>query len=299
MKLDRSFRLLAIATVSAFSACAASHDSPLNPAAALTQSDSHIYITSDGLKSDCYQDLGEIALNETFAQSVVDNRDSRNQRLRELAREKFAAKVDAIINVREQENEAATAVEITGEAVHLENHETLVCAARAMPPVIDSASNAAAGGIVGTVIGGLAASGGSVNGAEAGGAVGATAAAGREVAEHRQQELAAQALISNRLQQQQSEIAQLYQRLAKLIGQQCNSEELSEQDCQQRLLTIQQEVSVTNSDKQDSTTSSPGGPAGTGLTTEYEILNRMQAQQELIHQLQQRIAQTKQAEDDQ
>lgn len=299
MKIDRSFRLLAIASVSLLSACAASHDSSLKPAAALTQSDSHIYVTSEGLKSDCYQDLGEIALNESYAQSVVDSPDSRNLRLRELAREKFGAKVDAIINVREQQNEAGTAVEIAGEAVHLQNHETFVCAARAMPPVIDSASNAAAGGIVGTVIGGLAVNGGSVSGAEAGGAVGATAAAGRQIAEHQQQELAAQTLISNRLQQQQSEIAKLYQQLAKLIGQQCDSEELSEQECQQRLLTIQQQLAVTDAGKQNSTPSTPGSPASTGVTTEYEVLNRMQEQQETIDRLQQRIARIKQAVDDQ
>jgi hypothetical protein len=280
-------------------ACSTSHGSSQTPAPALAQSEGHIYVTSGGLNGDCYQDLGQLTLNESFAQSVVEEEDSQAQRLRELAREKYSAKVDAIINVHEQQNDAGTAVEITGEAVHVQNHETVACAARGIPGVVDSASAAAAGGIVGTVIGGLAVNGGSEYGAEAGGAMGATAAAGMELAKHRQQQQADEAFISDRLDQQRNEIAHLYQQLAKLIEQQCNTEELSEQDCNQRIATVQQQIAKTDEAAQGSKLPGRTASASNGAMTEFQIRNRIQEQQEIIDQLQQRIAQIKQSTDNQ
>src|SRR5215471_14398454 len=106
-------RLSMIATTM-LCACAMSHGSSQTPAPALAQSENHIYVTSGGLNGDCYQDLGQLTVNESFTQSVVETGDSQVQRLRELAREKYSAKVDAIINVREQQNDAGTAVDISG-----------------------------------------------------------------------------------------------------------------------------------------------------------------------------------------
>ncbi|MBV8054361.1 MAG: hypothetical protein JOZ29_08320 [Deltaproteobacteria bacterium] len=291
--IDRWVRL-SIMAAAMLCACAMSHDSSQTSEPALTRSESHIYVTNEGLNGDCYQDLGQLTLNESFAQSVVEAGDSQAERLRELAREKYSTKVDAIINVREQQNDAGTAVEITGEAVHVQNHKTITCAARDLPGVVDSASGAAAGGIVGTLIGGLA--GGNVYGAEAGGAVGATAGAGIELAKHRQQQHAEEAFISGRLEQQRNEIERLYEQLAKLIEQQCNTEELSEQVCNQRIASIQQQIAQTNEPAQRSPLpGSAGTSTSEGALTELQIRNRIQEQQEIIDQLQQRIAQIKQS----
>lgn len=295
LKIKRRVRFTAISAMSMLCACAGSQGSVAKPAPAVAQYEGHIYVSSGGLDGDCYQDLGQITLNESYAQSVVESADSQAQQLRELAREKYASKVEAIINVHEHQNEAGTAVEITGEAVHLQNHETVACAARGMPAVVDSGSAAAAGGIVGTVIGGLVGSGGSVYGAEAGGAMGATAAAGNEIAKHQQQQRAEEAFVSDRLEQQRNQIAQLYQQLAKLIGQQCDNEELSEQECEQRITAVQQQLAQTTAPARTSTPSSKRGSAG--ATSEFGILNRIQEQQEIIDQLEQRIAQIRQSTD--
>jgi hypothetical protein len=266
------------------------------PVPGLVQSeDHHVYVTSEGLNGNCYEDLGQVSLNESYAQSVTEDTGSQAQRLRAIARENYADKVDAVINVHEQQNEAGTTVEVSGEAVHLKNHETVACAARAMPPVIDSAAATAAGGMFGTMVGGLVGGPGYAAGA---GVLGASAVAGREIVKHHQQQQANEILISDRLQQQQSEIAQLYQQLTKLIGQQCESEELSEQECEQRIVAVQRQIANTNGGARTSApTDAASGSASADATTQFGILNRMQEQQETIDQLQRRIAQIKQAGD--
>ena len=275
-------------------ACATSHHSSQGSAAPLAQTEEHhIYVTSADLNGGCYKDLGQVTLSESFAQSVVEDSTAQAQRLRELAQEKYASQVDAVINVRQNQNDVGTAVEITGEAVHIENHQTVACTARAMPAVVDSASAAAAGGIVGTVIGGLAS--GSTYGAEAGGATGASAVAGIELAKHRQQQQAKEAFIGDRLKQQQNEIERLYEQLAKLIEQQCDTEELSQQDCNERIAAVQQQIAkVPESDEKPESEGRSGTSANGSGMTEFQIRNHVQEQQEIINQLQQQIAQIKQ-----
>jgi hypothetical protein len=291
-------RRLCFIVITLFYACAASRGSPTQTAVAPGQPQGHIYVTSSGLNGDCYEDLGQVAVTESFAQSVVEADDSQAQRLRELAREKYSSNVDAIINVHQQQNDAGTAVKITGEAVHLRNHETVACVARDMPGVVDSAAAASAGGIVGTVVGGLAVNGGSVYGAEAGGAMGASAAAGIEMAKHRQQQQAEEAFIGDRLQQQQNEIERLDEQLSQLIQQQCNNEELSAQDCDQRVAAVQQEIAKTNEAAQE--LSSPAAAsASKAAPTDFQVRNRIQEQQEIIDQLELRIAQMKRSNNDQ
>jgi hypothetical protein len=286
-------RLSATAGIAMLCSCTTSSDLPAKQPPELAHPQNHIYVTSGGLDVDCYRDLGQISLNETYAQSIVESADSLAEQMRTLARREYPAKVDAIINVRERQNEAGTAVEISGKAVQLQNHETVACAARGMPAVLDSASAAAGGGIVGTVVGGLAESGGSVYGAESGGAMGATAGAAMELAKHRQQVVAQEAFIGDRLKQQQTEITRLYQKLAKLIGQQCDSEELSEQDCEKRIVAVQTEIADVGAVQTSASTKS-GGSHSNGASAEFSMLNRIQQQQEIINQLQRRIAQSEQ-----
>jgi hypothetical protein len=292
---------LSVFVITMLSACAASHGaSQQQPAPSVAQSEGHhIYVTTRNLDGDCYKDLGPVTFSESFAQSVVAAGDSQAQQLRQLAQEKYASAVDAIINVHQQQNDAGTAVEITGEAVQVENHETVACMARGMPAVADTAAAGAGGGIVGTVIGGLATGGGgSVYGAEAGGAIGATAGAGMELAKQHQQQQANEMFISDRLQQQQTEITQLYQQLTKLVGQQCDAEELSEQDCEQRILAIQQQVRQIAQPAQESKSQGAAvTSASAGTMTEFQVRNRIQEQQEVIDQLQRRITQIKQSTD--
>jgi hypothetical protein len=282
-------------------ACATSHGASQQSSTSLAQSEAHhIYVTSGNLNGDCYKDLGPVTFTESFAQSVVKAGDSQAQQLRQLAQEKYASKVDAIVNVHQQQNDAGTAVQISGEAVQVVNHETVACVARGMPAVADTAAATAAGGIVGTVIGGLAGSAGDagVTGAEIGAGIGASAVAGIELARHRRQQQVNEAFISDRLQQQQDEITQLYQQLTKLIGQQCDTEELSEQDCEQRILAIQQQIAQPAQPAQESRSPGEAGTSASASTmTDFQVHNRIQEQQEIIDQLQQRIAQIKQGTD--
>jgi hypothetical protein len=228
----------------------------------------------------------------------VANADSQAQHIRELALKDYGSRLEAVINVRDHQNSAGTEVDITGEAVQLRNRTSVACAARGMPEVLDSASAAAAGGIVGTIVGGLSQSGGSVYGAEAGGAIGASAAAGNEIAKRRQKQQAQEAFIGDRLEQQRKEIAQLYQQLSKLIGQQCDNEELSEQECEQRITAVQQKLPETAGAEKSEPPSQAVNTAGAAQVSEFGILNRVQEQQEIIDRLQQRIAQIKHSADD-
>jgi hypothetical protein len=280
-------------------ACASSHDSASKAPPSTAQREGHIYVTSGGLDGTCYQDLGKIVLREPYAQFVVASADSQAQQIRDLARKDYGSRVEAVINVREHQNDVGTSVDITGDAVQLRNHTTPVCAARGMPEVLDSASAAAAGGIVGTIIGGLSQSGGSVYGAEAGGAIGASAAAGNEIAKRRQKQQAQEAFISDRLEQQRKEIAELYQQLTKLIGQQCDNEELSEQECEQRITAVQQQLPQTATAQSSESSSKAGTIAGAEPISQFGILNHVQEQQEIIDQLQQRIAQIRRSAGDQ
>lgn len=275
-------------------ACATSHDSASNPPPAAAQHEEHVFVTTGSLDETCYQDLGQIDLTEAYAQFVVASPDSQAQQIRELAQKDYGTRVEAVIDVREHQNDVGTAVDITGEAVQLRNDTTVACAARGMPEVLDSASAAAAGGIVGTLIGGLSQSGGSVYGAEAGGAFGASAVAGSEIAKRRKEQQSQEAFISDRLEQQRKEIAELYQQLTKLIGQQCDNEELSEQECEQRITRIQQQLPQTTTAQISEQSSKPANAAGTEPISQFAVLNRVQEQQEVIDQLQHRIAEIRQ-----
>jgi hypothetical protein len=282
-------------------ACATSHGASQQSSTSPAQSETHhIYVTSGNLNGECYKDLGPVTVTESFAQSVVKAGDSQARQLRQLAQEKYASEVDAVINVHQQQNDLGTAVQISGEAVQIENHETVTCMARGVPAVADVAAATAAGGIVGGVIGGLAGSAGDagVTGAEMGGAIGASAVAGIELARHLRQQQAQEVFISDRLQQQQNEITQLYQQLTKLIGQQCDTEKLSEQDCEQNILAIQQQIAQPAQPAQESKLQAAAGTSASASTmTDFQVRNRIQEQQEIIDELQQRIAQIKQSTD--
>jgi hypothetical protein len=116
----------------------------------------YIYVTAASLPGQCYRDLGEIGFDEPFAAATIDEGGARMaSQLRTLAVAKYPNDVDAVINVLPQQNDAGTAVKITGEAVEIVNHPTITCALRDLPPLIDASAASANAGIIGTIAGGL------------------------------------------------------------------------------------------------------------------------------------------------
>lgn len=254
---------------------------PAAASAAAAPSNRHIYVTAEGLPDACYHDLGAVGFVEPYFDSVIDSDHSKMAgRLRDVAVQKFPDRVDAVINVRTKQNSVGTQVAVAGDAVQLSQHETVECAERTAPGVLDKAALVAAGGMVGTLAGGLAgtAAGMGVTGAMGGAAAGMTAAGGYEIYEHVKNTRAQEAAINNRIQQQRNEIAQLREEVAKLVHQQCQEQELSAAACADRQQALEQ-VSAT-------TVSSPAVPNGAAAdATKFQVLNKIQEQQETIDRL--------------
>lgn len=188
----------------------------------------YIYVTGENLSEQCYRDLGPINVTEPFAQATVDQGDSTMEnRLRALAMKQYPRDADAVIGVHADDNEAGTAVTVTGEAIEVEDHTTPACVLRGMPPVIDSAARTAAGGILGTAVGGLVT--GTPQGAEGAGFFGAAGAATLEVAAHRQREMEHDQAVHDDLVEQRQTIARLQDERARLN--QCQEEETPLDQC--------------------------------------------------------------------
>src|SRR5271163_3546246 len=135
----------------------------------------YIYVTNENFDEQCYRDLGPISLTEPYAQVTVDSADATlANRLRALAMKQYPQDADAVIGVHAEQNDAGTAVTIKGDAVEVLDHTTVVCAIRDAPPALDTAADAAGGGLMGTLVAGLIS--GQPQGAEGGGWLGAAAA---------------------------------------------------------------------------------------------------------------------------
>src|SRR5271163_3267798 len=140
------FAMLMLAT-----ACASQAEAPrdVNP-------NRYIYVTGETLSEQCYRDLGPINVTEPFAQATVEAGDSTMaNRLRALALQKYPNDADAVIGVNVNDNDAGTATTVSGEVVEVEDRTTAACVVRDMPPVVDGVAQAAAGGMLGTIAGGL------------------------------------------------------------------------------------------------------------------------------------------------
>ena len=188
----------------------------------------YIYVTGENLSEQCYRDLGPVNLTEPFAQATVDQGDSTMEnQLRALAMRQYPRDVDAVIGVHSNDNDAGTAVTVTGEAIEVEDHTTPACVLRGMPPIVDSAARTAAGGMLGAVAGGLIT--GTPQGAEGGGYFGAAGAATLEVAAHRQREMEHDQAVHDDLAQQRQTIARLQDERARLN--ECKEEEIPLDQC--------------------------------------------------------------------
>jgi hypothetical protein len=187
-----------------------------------------IYVTSENLSEQCYRDLGPINVTEPFAEATVDQGDSTmEKRLRTLAMQQYPRDVDAVVGVHSNDNEAGTAVTVTGEAVEVEDHTTPACVLRGMPPLVDSAARTAAGGILGAVAGGLVT--GTPQGAEGAGYFGAAGTATLELAAHRQKEMQHDQAVHDELADQRQTIARLQDERAQLN--ECKEEEIPLDKC--------------------------------------------------------------------
>jgi hypothetical protein len=188
----------------------------------------YIYVTSANLAGQCYRYLGPVAFEEPFAAAVTDEGASKlSAEMRKVAVAKYHNDVDAIINVHSEQNDAGTAVKVTGNAVELVNHATLTCALRDLPPIIDSSAAAAGVGIIGTIAGGLLS--GSPNGAMSGGALGAGTVAAQQFVAHQQNEQLEREQLYHRLLEQQRQIRRLLAERGRLTT--CQEQEIPLAEC--------------------------------------------------------------------
>ena len=163
-------RLLFLATALIACACSAQR-APEAPAAPARAPDRFIYVSTGEVPSVCYHDLGGVTFTEPFTSAAMDGDGVQMAtKLRAMAMEKYPDEADAVINVQTEQNSIGTIVTVKGEVVELQHGQTVECAMRKAPGVINTAAAIAAGGMLGAVAGGLVA--GSATGAMVGGAVG-------------------------------------------------------------------------------------------------------------------------------
>ncbi len=253
--------------------------------AAAAQSDRHIYVTAKGMPGQCYRKLGPVQIVEPYADSVIDaDHAKRNAELRTAAIRKFPGQADAVIDVHSSENDVGTLVSVTGDAVHLTNHETLECAERTAAQVRDTVAPIAAGGMIGTMAGLVAGSalGATALGLMGGAATGLTAAGGYEAYQHIKETRAEEAAIKSKIKQQQTEIIQLREEVARLAGQQCDQQELPAGTCAER----QQAIERVSTEAASLSAGTQSSTATEAKATKFQVLNDIQANQEKIKRLQ-------------
>jgi hypothetical protein len=129
--------------------------------------------------------------------------------------------------VHPEQNDAGTTVKVTGEAVEVLNHPTVVCALRDLPPLIDSGAAAANVGIIGTMASGLLT--GSPTGAMDAGTFGALGAGTKEFVDHQQNLELQREQLNRQLLDQQREIRDLLTERARLNN--CEVQEMPLASC--------------------------------------------------------------------
>lgn len=274
-------RLLFLATALTVSACSTQRasEAPQTPARAPNR---FIYVSAQEIPGQCYHDLGGVTFTEPFSSAAMDGDDvGMATKLRALAMEKYPDEADAVIDVRTQENDVGTIVTVTGEVVELQQGHTVECAMRKAPGVLDRAAAVAAGGLLGTVAGGLipgAGSTGMIGGAAAGAATVGTYMAVKQHLEtkHEQEQLKSQ------LAAQQTEIARLLMKRSSL--QKCADDEIPLANCK-----VSDTVAVAgDSDK------SAGAPSYETEQPQFDLQKQIQEQQGYIRKLKDQVFELKQ-----
>jgi hypothetical protein len=235
--------------------------------------DRFIYVTAQELPGECYRDLGTVKFDEPFSEATVDEDDSAAaKQLRTEALKNYPKDADAVIKVQKEQNDAGTTVTVTGEAVQLQKHETVVCAIRQMPGVLDKSAALAAGGIAGTALEGSVSS--EVQGAENGAAMGVAGVGKYQLYDSQQKAAFQDTEIKNQLSDQRQQINQLLSTRAHL--QQCQQEETPLSKCDVA------DISTNNG------TSDDKDPQWNGST--YELQRQIQEQQLYIGQLKDQVS---------
>jgi hypothetical protein len=239
----------------------------------------YIYVTGETVSDQCYRDLGKIEVTEPFARATVESGDSTMaNRLRTQALKEYPSDTDAVIGVQANQNDAGTAVTVSGEAVEMLDHGTVTCALRDVPPVIDGMAQTAAGGMLGTLIGGLG--GGTPQAAEGGGYMGAAAAGSYAAIKHQQAEQQEDQDAHDALVQQQATIASLQNERARLN--ECKEQEIPLTQCGSVQPASDQAATPDKSDEPDWNAS------------RFDLQKQIQMQQDYITKLHGQIGDIKQ-----
>jgi hypothetical protein len=235
--------------------------------------DRTIYISDKGLPGECYHDLGTLKFDEPFTDSVIDpDGTEMMKRLQSMALGKYPNYVDAVINVKSEDNSVGTDVTVTGEAIELVQHETIECAIRSMPAALNRSATIATGAAIGGMAGVF------VNGQPStltsGAAIGAGVAGAAQANDKINADELQPAQITRQLQEQRDEIAQLQAERTRL--QQCLEEEVPISSCEIAKTQVVQDA--------------PGSETVNNFSaSSFELQKQIQEQQTYIGQLRQQI----------
>jgi hypothetical protein len=220
-------RLLFLATALIVCACSAQR-APEAPPAPARAPDRFIYVSAGDVPSVCYHDLGGVSFTEPFTDAAMDGDGVQMAtRLRALAMEKYPGEADAVINVHTEQNAVGTIVTVNGEVVELRQGQTVECAMRKAPGVMNTAAAVAAGGLLGAVAGGLVTGG--TGGMMGGGAIGAGSIGTYMAVKEHLKTQREQAQLKSLLDTQQAEIARLLAKRSSL--QKCAADEIPYANC--------------------------------------------------------------------
>jgi len=241
----------------------------------------YIYVTAQSLPGECYTDLGSVKLTQSFGEAAVDpDQSETNKQLRAAAFKLYPDDVDAVIDVKSEQNDVGSEVTVSGEAVRVEDHQTVQCVVRGSKGVVDTAAIMGAGGIGGAVAGGLM---GGAGAAVAAGEAGAAAVGAGAIAHHQAALAQQEEEFRNTLAEQRREITELLKERAQL--RKCQEEEVPLKTC---LAAPARTVSVAAD--QDS---AAAVDQNTVNATPFQIQKHLQEQQDYIKELKAQIAQIK------
>jgi hypothetical protein len=219
-----------------------------------------------------------VSVTEPYAQATVESADTTlANRLWASALKQYPQDADAIINVQADENDAGTDVTVKGEAVEALDHTTVICAVREAPPALDTAADAAGGGLMGTLVAGLIS--GQPQGAEGGGWLGAAAAGSYSAMTKRQKALDKDQDLRDALAQQKEQIIALQQERARLN--ECKEQEIPLAQCTSDDSSAAAKPVADTSDEPDWNAS------------QFDLEKQVQMQQDYIAKLQDQVGEIK------
>jgi regulator of replication initiation timing len=246
---------------------------PLQP----RSSDRTIYVSDRDLPGQCYHELGTLKFDEPFTDSVIDPEGTQMaKRLQSMALGKYPNDVDAVIDVKSEQNSIGSVVTISGKAIELVEHETVECAVRQIPGVVNATAAIATGAAVGGMVGSF--TNGQPSTAMSGAAIGASIAGTKPATDADQLQ---QAQINRQLQEQREEIARLQAERSQL--RQCLEQEVPASSCETEKAQVGQWPAAPVS-----------GDSNNWEASSFELQRQIQEQQTYINQLRQQISDIRQ-----